>query len=138
MSNLSKTLDVLFPPEGDGNTRGAVRRGLHALGLSNERIESDFIPAMALRNEIDVGHVELGLFKPEHLTAIHAYVERAEFSFRKILEDLLKQVESGKFEIAHHELGSPSDGALKVVARLQEYLTNRKNKGFESSQSIHN
>ena len=121
--NLAKTLEVLFPPEGDGGTRDAARRGLRALGLTVERIESDFIPAMALRNEIDVGHVELGLFKPIHLTAIHAYVERAENAFREMLEILLTQVASGEFEIAHHELQPPSDGALKVVGRLQECLT---------------
>ncbi len=117
--NLAKTLEVLFPPEGDGDTRDAARRGLRALGLTDERIESDFIPAMALRNEIDVGHVELGLFKPEHVTAIHAYVEGSENAFREMLEILLTQVESGEFEITQHELGPPGDGALNVIARLQ-------------------
>ena len=63
--NLAKTLEVLFPPNGDGHTRDAVRTGLRTLGLSDNQIEYDFIPAMALRNEIDVGHVELGLFTME-------------------------------------------------------------------------
>jgi hypothetical protein len=121
--NLAKTLEVLFPPEGEGRTIDAARRGLRVLGFAPERMESDFIPAIALRNEIDVGHVELGLFKPQHLTAIHAYVERAENAFREMLEILLTQIASGEFEIAQHELGRPSDGALRVVSRLQECLT---------------
>ena len=116
--NLAKTLEVLFPPDGDGQTREAARRGLAVLGYNDNEIETSFIPSMALRNEIDVGHVELGLFKPEHLAAIHAYTERAENAFRSMLDRLLDAVAAGKFEIAPHDLGSPSTGALKVVERL--------------------
>lgn len=121
--NYAKTLEVLFPPEGQGGTRDAARRGLRSLGLMDDKIEADFIPAMALRNEIDVGHVELGLFKPEHLTVIHAYIERAENAFREMLEILLTQVESNEFKVAHHELGPPSDRALQVVERLKERMS---------------
>ena len=53
--NLAKILEVLFPPGGDGRTRDAVRRKLAELGFSENEIEGDYIPAMALRNEIDVG-----------------------------------------------------------------------------------
>lgn len=61
MLNLSKTLEVLFPPDSDGMTRNAVRLGLRQLGYADDSIESDFIPALALRNQIDVGHVSLAL-----------------------------------------------------------------------------
>ena len=124
--DLAKTLEVLFPPDDADGTRVAARRGLRALGLTDKQIESDFIPAMALRNEIDVGHVELGLFRPEHLKAIHAYLERAEDAFRDMLDMVLRRVESGEFDPAHHELGPPSTGALRVVERLQECLTDRR------------
>jgi hypothetical protein len=120
--NLAKTLEVLFPPAGGGDARDAARVGLRTLGLADERIEADFIPSMALRNEIDVGHVGLGLFKPEHLEAIHAYVERAERAFQDMLQLLLTRVEAGDVEIAHHELGPPSKKALEVVERLQRSL----------------
>ncbi len=117
--NLAKTLEVLFPPGGDGRSRDSVRAGLKALGYGETEIEHSFLPAMALRNEIDVGHVELGLFKREQLTAIHAYVERAEGDFRSMLGKLLTAIETGAFEISHHALGPPSKGALSVVSRLQ-------------------
>lgn len=120
--NLAKTLEVLFPPEGDRLSRDSARRGLKLLDYSEDEIEASFIPVMALRNEIDVGHVELGLFKPEHLAAIHAYTERAEGEFRSMLDKLLAAVESGKLEIAHHELGPPSTSALGVVWRLQDAM----------------
>ena len=68
--NFSKVLEVLFPPTGDGNTRDAVRAGLRTLGFAGKDIEADYIPAMALRNEIDVGHVDLALFKVDQLAVI--------------------------------------------------------------------
>lgn len=41
--NLSKVLEVLFPPAGDGRVRDAARRGLASLGYSEQEIERDFI-----------------------------------------------------------------------------------------------
>ena len=118
--NLAKSLEVLFPPAGDGHTRDAARAGLRNLGFSDNQIECNFIPAMALRNEIDVGHVELGLFTMEQLKTIHAFTERAEVAFREMLERFLSRVESGQADIAPHELGPPSDEAVKLIERLQE------------------
>jgi hypothetical protein len=117
--NLAKSLEVLFPPTVAGGTRDAARTGLRTLGFSDGQIESDFIPAMALRNEIDVGHVELGLFTMDQLKTIHAFTERAEGAFREMFERLLNWVGSGKVEIAVHELGPPRDKAIKVIDRLK-------------------
>lgn len=118
--NLAKSLEVLFPPAGDGRTRDAARAGLRTLDFAENQIECDFIPAMVLRNEIDVGHVELGLFKMDQLKTIHAFTERAEDAFREMFERLLSRVESGKADIAPHELGPPKDETLKLIERLQE------------------
>jgi hypothetical protein len=90
---------ALGEPEGDGRTRDAVRAGLGALGFSDRDIECKFIPAMALRNEIDVGHVELGLFTLDQLTVIHSYTERSERAFHEMFERLLSFIEAGKIEI---------------------------------------
>lgn len=118
--NFAKSLEVLFPPAGDGRTRDAARTGLRALGFSDNEIERDFLPAMALRNEIDVGHVELGLFKMHQLKTIHAFTERAEGSFRDMFERLLGAVESGTTDIAPHELGPPRAEAIRLIERLRE------------------
>lgn len=117
--NLAKSLEVLFPPAGDGRTRDAARNGLRALGFSDHRIECDFLPAMALRNEIDVGHVELGLFKMDQLKTIHAFTERAEGAFREMFERVIGRIESGAGDIAHHDLGPPRADAIALVDRLQ-------------------
>jgi hypothetical protein len=117
--NLAKALEALFPPGGDGRTRDAVRAQLGALGFSEAEIERDYLPAMALRNEIDVGHVALCLFKPDHLTLIHAYVDRAEEAFRLLFDRLLKKLVSGKFEIEPYELGSAKPDAIAIIERLR-------------------
>jgi hypothetical protein len=118
--NLAKSLEVLFPPRGDGQTREAVRSGLRALGFSDKDIECNFIPAMALRNEIDVGHVELGLFTMDQLRIIHSFTERAEGAFHELFERLLNRIESAEADVAPHELGPPRDGAVAVIERLRK------------------
>lgn len=119
--NFAKTLEVLFPPDGDGNTRDAVRKVLRQLGYTDAQIEGDFIPAMALRNEIDVGHVELGRFKMEHLKVIHAYTERAESAFHKLFERLMLKIESKEFDVASYTVGPVRSEALAIVERISEY-----------------
>ncbi|MCE9588987.1 MAG: hypothetical protein K8S99_00500 [Planctomycetes bacterium] len=117
--NLTKTLEVLFPPTGNGHTRDAARIALRALGFSDKQIECDFIPAMALRDEIDVAHVELGLFESDQLQTIHAFTERAEGAFHEMFERLLAGVESNEMDIASHELGPPRNEAIKLIERLR-------------------
>lgn len=118
--NLAKTLEVLFPSTGDGRTRDAVRANLSRLGYSEIQIEGDFIPAIALRNEIDVGHVELGVFTMDQLTILHSYTERAEAVFRDLLKRVIVRVESGEFEIAPYKLEKPRPQAVKTIERLRE------------------
>lgn len=117
--NLAKTLEVLFPPTGDGRTRDAVRVNLSKLGFSESQIESDFIPAMALRNEIDVGHVELGVFSMDQLTILHSYTERAEAAFRNLLKRVITKVETGEYEIAPYKLQEPRPRAVNIIERLR-------------------
>jgi hypothetical protein len=60
--NLAKTLEVLFPVTDQRGSRDTVRAKLHALGYSDEDVESYFLPAMALRDELDVAHINLASF----------------------------------------------------------------------------
>ena len=121
--NLAKTLEVLFPSSGGGQSRDAARSGLRTLGFSDDVIEGNLMPAMALRNEIDVGHVELGLFTMDQLRVLHAYTERAEVAFKDLLDRILERVSSGSFEIAPHELTKPRREALIVIERLRRYTS---------------
>ena len=117
--NLCKTLEALFPPDGDGRTRDAVRTGLHGLGYSEQEIDCNFTPAMALRNEIDVGHVELGVFTMDELTTIHQYTQSAEGEFRQMFKRLFDCIESGTLQIKPYDERRPRKSALKIVERLK-------------------
>lgn len=119
--NLAKTLEVLFPPTGNGLTREAVRSGLKALGFSSGEIEGNFMPALAIRNELDVAHVELGLFTMKQLRILHAYTERTENVFRDMLKRVLEGILAGTFEVSICDLGTPRREALAVIERLQQY-----------------
>lgn len=119
--NLAKVLEVLFPPGGDGKSRESARRGLRVLGFAEIEIEADYIPALALRNEIDVGHVDLGLFSASQLVLIHGYVQRAEDAFRDLFQRLFDKIQAGQFTVAPYTRTSVGSGAARVVARLAQY-----------------
>jgi hypothetical protein len=117
--NLAKTLEALFPPPGDGTSLDAARSGLKQLGFTDKEIEKDFIPAIALRNKVGVGHVSITLFKRDQLEILHTYAERAESVFRKLLDSILEKVASGEFEIAPYELHGASSDIVKIIDRLR-------------------
>ena len=119
--NLSKVLEVLFPPFGDGKTRDAPRAGLRKLGFSEEEVEADYIPVMALRNEIDVGHVDLSLFKVDQLALIHGYVEHAERAFRLLFKRLFEATTSGSFKIEPYEPKPTAGEAVRVIEKLRDH-----------------
>ena len=117
--NLSKVLEVLFPAGGKVESLDAARLGLERLGYAKGDIEADFLPAMALRNHIDVGHVGLAIFKLEQLKLIHGYTERAEHAFRALLANILKRVESGSYIVTPYEVAPATGKALKVLEKLR-------------------
>ena len=75
--NYSKVLEVLFPAQ-DEKTIDAARAGLEKLAYTSGEIEQWFIPAMALRNNLDVAHVSLATFPQRQLRVLHDYTEEAE------------------------------------------------------------
>ena len=119
--NFSKILEVLFPPAGDGRTRDAARAGLTSLGFSEDEVEGDYIPAMALRNEIDVGHVDLSIFTKEQLTIIHGYSGRAEHAFRLLLSRVLDKIKNEEFDVDEYDIKPAEKDAVYIVDRLRKY-----------------
>ena len=131
--NLSKVLEILFPPVGDGKTRDAVRTALKTLDYSEVEIERDFIPAMALRNEIDVGHVSLSLFTLKQLQILHEYTESAEAAFRSMLRRLLDRMQKGHYEVPLYFDLTPSREAVGVIERLAHYFGGMNRLGLNSA-----
>jgi hypothetical protein len=116
--NLAKALEALFPP----GTRDAIRSGLRQLGYDDNDIEKLFLPAVALRNGLDVAHASLALFKREQLETIHAYTEVAEGAFRELLDRFMTALAEGKVVIPEYQDASPSKQALETITRLAKHF----------------
>jgi hypothetical protein len=116
--NLSKVLEALFPSGPDGKTMDSSRDGLRSLGYSNDIIERKFIPAIALRNAIDVSHPFLSILKRHQLNMIHNYTENAEDNFRDLLNKIFQSLETGDYEVEEYDNILPDKDVIKLIDRL--------------------
>jgi hypothetical protein len=116
--NLAKTLDALF--EQDGTLpMDAARIGLSKLGFDRASIDRDYIPAIALRNHCDVGHVGLHLLDdPADLEAILRFARGAEATFRKLLVKALNSFEAGEWRPRPYESGHARE-LHRIVSRMR-------------------
>lgn len=97
--NFAKCLEALFPSSAGKGTIDAAREGLEGLGFQGQESEARFIPAIALRNRIDVGHVDLTLFTRDQLTVLHQYAESAEGHFKALFKRLFARLADGTFQL---------------------------------------
>ena len=81
-----------------------------------------FLPAKALRNEIDVGHVSLALLTRRQLGIIHAYTDAAEGAFREMLDRVLDAVAAGVWKVEEFNDPKPSSTVLGIVERLSPHF----------------
>lgn len=120
--NLSKVLEVLFPPKtGDGKTIDSARAGLAGLAVSETNIERYFIPAMCLRNQIDSAHVDLSLFTRKELATLHAYTQVAEDAFRKLLGLILVKSQCGEYVATPSREPSARREARATIERIAQH-----------------
>jgi hypothetical protein len=94
--NLSKVLEVLFPPTAeDRQPIDSARAGLLKLRYKPEEIEKWYARAMHLRNQLDVGHVSLVTLGYKQLQPVHDYTAEAEEHFREMLLRVINAIVSG-------------------------------------------
>jgi len=105
-----------------GPNRDDVRTALEKLGYTYEEIERDFIPAMLLRNSIDVGHPMLSLFSLPQLETLHKYADRAERAFRDLLVRLFREIESGRLDIPPYKLDRVDRETEQIIENLRKRL----------------
>lgn len=117
--NLAKCLEALFPSE--ASIDGA-RTGLSKLGFSEAEVESHYVPVLALRNQIDVGHVHLALLKRPQLAVLHSYVDQAEFHFKHLFKRVFEAIEAGEWDVPEYLDFTPSRGVQTVIERMQAAL----------------
>jgi len=119
--NLNRVLEVLFGPN-----RDTVRSALMGLGYDSEAVERDFIPAMVLRNSLDVGHPSLALLKREQLEILHRYADRAERVFRFFLQRLIRAVSSGGAAVPPYENGGADPNLVQTIETMRARLDRLK------------
>src|SRR5262249_18760334 len=118
--NLAKTLEVLFPAAAGRGTRDTIRDNLRGLGYTEVEVESCFLPAMALRDELDVAHISLAAFDRKQLGTIFRYAEAAEDYFRKLLQRIFNATAASSFEPVPYEDKGPRREATVLLQRLAE------------------
>jgi hypothetical protein len=123
--NLAKTLEALFPPQGDAKTRDAVRDGLKALGFGTEEIELWFTTALALRSELDVAHVGLALLSGEHIEALTLYTDSALDHFRSLFERLFEALLTDRSPVPIYVSRESDSGGLKILTTLASRLKDK-------------
>lgn len=119
--NYAKVLESLFPPNADG-TISSTRVGLTSLGFDAASIEALYIPALALRNAVDVAHPTLAAFNDKQLATLEQYTDLAESAFRDLLRRIFVRIAEGSFSLSVPSDTKPSAATLKVLARIEEAL----------------
>lgn len=123
--NLCKSLQIIF-----GDTIDDVRSGLRKLGYKDRKIESVFIPIMALRHHFDVGHPMNSLLTEEQLNKFYKYLINIESDFRGMLLDVLVAVEDNNFPIKqnnHISIDSETRRRInKLMNSLQHYDSEKR------------
>ena len=124
--NLCKVLEVLFPSEGENKSMESARRELLKLGFKNDEIERFYIPAIALRNKVDVAHVDLSIFSLEHRQVLHTYTEKAEIEFRKLFQRLFNKIGDKSYSIPEYDNPKPRTEAVNTINKLAGFLDHKK------------
>jgi hypothetical protein len=132
--NEAKILEILFPAPPE-KTIEYARSGLKSLEFSDVEIEALFIPALALRNAIDIAHPTLAVFSTDDATILYQYADQAEDAFRTLLQRVYQRVEAGTFIPQPVEDVSPSSKMQKVIMRIAENLV-KYDKTKKTSQNV--
>jgi len=119
--NLCKVLQVLF-----GSARDDVRAELPKFGYSKKEIEEKFIPIMILRNEFDVGHVTVKMFKQEQLTALYNYLSFSERDFRDLLKRVIRKIKDSSYRLGQDPDLSLKKDELKRMSKLIKIFASRE------------
>ncbi|WP_434479292.1 hypothetical protein [Gemmatimonas sp.] len=122
--NLAKSLEALFAPNSQAQNRDPVRAGLAALDLSRSVIETWFIPALLLRNQLDVAHVRLSLLDRGQTIVLARYAEGAIEHFRALFQQLTALASKGESPIEQYvDEGDASTSRMlsRIDKQIQEF-----------------
>jgi hypothetical protein len=120
--NLAKSLESLFAPNAESQNREPVRTGLRKIGLDDQTIEAWFIPALVLRNELDVAHVRLALLGRNEVPILAQYAEGAIPHFRLLFARLAEGIARGESVLDEYEDRSGSERTKRLLDRIKAQM----------------
>jgi hypothetical protein len=115
--NLAKSIEILF----SAPSRDALRERLRELGYSDSQIESQIVPILLVRNEMDVGHPASGHANTEDVATLRRFVDRSLKNVAAILQTVWQRICSNQNYLA----SLPGDGdtdRARLTAKLKAYL----------------
>jgi len=116
--DLVKSLEILL-----GSSRDEMRQGCKRLGFSQTEIESQIIPIVLARNELDGGHPVGTRLSDEDISVLLEYVERASQNVRVILLRAARLILSGAEPLDPLDrMKSPGKAKLKLLKHMRRYL----------------
>jgi hypothetical protein len=129
--NYAKCLDILFATS--EASKDDARKGLKALGYSQDEIEGDFIPILILRSFVDVAHPRVALYKRDDLRTLYSYMSQAEGNFKGLLIRVLELTRAGTKVVPDAKdlklSGDERKGMDRLMAQMQSRVTHWKESG---------
>ena len=118
--NLAKSIEILFGP-----SRDQLRARLGELGYSNTQVETQIVPIMVVRNDMDVGHPSSGDAYPGEVAVLRKFVDRAIQNVTTLLQNVSQHICQNPSFLTPLSNKGETDRA-NLVAKLEAYLVEPK------------
>jgi hypothetical protein len=115
MLNLAKSLEILV-----GRDRELMRSKCKSLGFTVSQINSQIIPVLLIRDEIDVAHAAGSRLAPELIHVLRQYIARSVANVRVVLLRAGREMERNPSFL--NNISGDVSGRVKLCTALQEYL----------------
>lgn len=129
--NLAKCIELLF----SASSRNDLRDKLKTVGYSKERIESQLIPILIIRNEVDVGHASSGITEDDEISVLRKFVDRSVLNVGSLLMAVSQKISVTDDFLAPLPESGPIDRA-KLIASLKKYLSDSQLEPISDTQRI--
>lgn len=130
--NLAKSLEALFVHRGIGELKGKpreiVRHELLKLDYSKDEMESWIMPALIIRDELDVAHASFAELDEPTARIIQEYARNAVAYFRRLFSRIIERSKSGTYALPNHDGSSPLK-ALAIAETLAKHSIRKKLRG---------
>lgn len=119
--NFAKVLEALFPAP-PAQTIDTAREELKRLGFGELEIEALYVPALALRNAIDVAHPTLTAHSDAELATLQRYADSAEEAFRKLVNRVFDCIKKEELNLKPASNKTISSDTRRIIERIDENL----------------